>query len=389
MPHQAVPLTQVGGYRRNAWVVFTEIVTFLGIIGDKYYGLPPFISDSLPDHWGSLVFDKWAKENGIQPKDCNPLLKLAYIGKRGLGALEYFPDIDTERGGIMDLEGLEAMAQEIYKMRSEVVIKETEKATFESFARLGSPPGGAHSKMLIAINDKDSSIVSGQIDPKEGYTQYILKFKEDYDTPSSEIEYAYYQMAIEAGIRMMPSKLIEINGRKHFLTQRFDRRGEKKLFTQTMAALIPNATDYQNLFFLCRTLGLDESARIELFRRMCFNVVAGNTDDHNKNFSFIMDEDGHWELAPAYDITFTADIWNKSDNDVHSLGISSKRCYFTKEDLVSFGEDFDIRNPNQIFEEVMTAVLNFGNISRSCGIPQDWIDRISAVLFSGRSWKVE
>ena len=156
-----------------------------------------------------------------------------------------------------------------------------------------------------------------------------------------------------------------------------------------MAALIPNATDYQNLFFLCRTLGLDESARIELFRRMCFNVVAGNTDDHNKNFSFIMDEDGHWELAPAYDITFTADIWNKSDNDVHSLGISSKRCYFTKEDLVSFGEDFDIRNPNQIFEEVMTAVLNFGNISRSCGIPQDWIDRISAVLFSGRSWKVE
>lgn len=365
------------------------IPAFLGIIGDKYYGLPPFIADSLPDHWGSLVFDKWAKENGIQPKDCNPLLKLAYIGKRGLGALEYFPDIDTERGGIMDLEGLEAMAQEIYKMRSEVVIKETEKATFESFARLGSPPGGAHSKMLIAINDKDSSMVSGQIDPKEGYTQYILKFKEDYDTPSSEIEYAYYQMAIEAGIRMMPSKLIEINGRKHFLTQRFDRRGEKKLFTQTMAALIPNATDYQNLFFLCRTLGLDESARIELFRRMCFNVVAGNTDDHNKNFSFIMDEDGHWELAPAYDITFTADIWNKSDNDVHSLGISSKRCYFTKEDLVSFGEDFDIRNPNQIFEEVMTAVLNFGNISRSCGIPQDWIDRISAVLFSGRSWKVE
>ncbi len=353
---------------------------FLGTVGDKYHGLPPFIADSLPDHWGSVIFDKWAREKGIQPKDCNPLLKLAYIGKRGLGALEFVPEIDTEDSETGNLAGLEAMAQEIYRKRSEVVIRDDDRKTFESFARLGSPPGGAHSKILIAINDTDNSIISGQTDPEEGFTQYILKFKEDYDVPSCEIEYVYYLMAKEAGIDIMPSRLIEINGRKHFLTQRFDRRDGRKLLTQTMAALIPNASDYQNLFFLCRTLGLAESARIELFRRMCFNVVAGNTDDHNKNFSFIMHEDGLWELAPAYDITFTADIWKRSDDDIHSLGIYTKRCYFTEQDLISFGEDFDIPEPRKILDEVKAAVSRFSSIAKENGISQNWIGRISKVL---------
>ena len=353
---------------------------FLGNIGDKYHGLPPFIADSLPDHWGSLIFDKWAREKGIQPKDCNPLLKLAYIGKRGLGALEFVPEIQTGSSGAGDLADLEAMAQEIYRKRSGIVIMDDERNTFESFALLGSPPGGAHSKILIAINDKDSSIISGQTDPEEGFTQYILKFKEDYDVPSCEIEYVYYLMVKEAGINMMPSRLIEINGRRHFLTQRFDRRDGKKLLTQTMAALIPSASDYQNLFFLCRTLGLEEPARIELFRRMCFNVFAGNTDDHNKNFSFIMYEDGHWELAPAYDITFTADIWKRPGEDIHSLGICGKRSYFTEQDLISFGEDFEIPEPRSILDEVKSAVSKFSSLASENGIPKIWIDRISGVV---------
>lgn len=356
------------------------IPAFLGTMGDKYHGLPPFIADSLPDHWGSVIFDRWARENGIQPRDCNPLLKLAYIGRRSLGALEFIPDIETDGPGVCDLAGLEAMAQDTYRKRAEVVIKDEERATFESFARLGSPPGGAHSKILIAISDSDSSIVSGQTDPKDGFTQYILKFKEDYDIPSCEIEYVYYLMAKEAGINMMPSRLIEINGRQHFLTQRFDRRDGKKLLTQTMAALVPNATDYHNLFFLCRTLGLDESARTELFRRMCFNVVAGNTDDHNKNFSFIMHPDGHWELAPAYDVTFTADTWRNADDEIHSLGIYSKRCYFAAEDLISFGEDFDIPKPEGILDDVRKAVAMFGKLAQDNGVPYIWMDRIAHEL---------
>lgn len=356
------------------------IPAFLGKADDKYHGLPPFIADSLPDHWGSLIFDRWAKENGIQPRDCNPLLKLAYIGKRGLGALEFVPDIESHGFGTCDLSGLEAMAQDTYKKRADVVIKDEEKNLFESFARLGSPPGGAHSKILIAINDKDSTIISGQTEPKEGFTQYILKFKEDYDVPSCEIEYTYYLMAKEAGINMMPSKLIGINGQTHFLTQRFDRREGRKLLTQTMAALLPDAADYQNLFFLCRTLKLGESARAELFRRMCFNVAAGNTDDHSKNFSFIMHPDGHWELAPAYDLTFTADILNNSGDGIHSLGICTKRCYFTSEDLLSFGEDFEIEGARTILDEVRTAVSRFRSIAESNGISPAWIGRISGTL---------
>ena len=355
---------------------------FIGNIGDKYHGLPPFIADSLPDHWGSVIFDKWAKEKGIQAKDSNPLLKLAYIGKRGLGALEFIPEVEDDNSGTGNLADLEAMAQDIYRKRSEVVIKDDDRTIFESFARLGSPPGGAHSKILIAINVKDNSIISGQTDPVEGFTQYILKFKEDYDVPSCEIEYVYYLMAKEAGINMMPSRLIEISGKKHILTQRFDRKDGKKLLTQTMAALIPNASDYQNLFFLCRTMGLGESSRIELFRRMCFNVAAGNTDDHNKNFSFIKYEDGHWELAPAYDITFTADIWRNSDDDIHSLGICTKRCFFTEQDLISFGEDFEIPKPDAILQDVKAAVAKFCNIAQDNGVPQNWIDRISEVLHS-------
>ena len=263
---------------------------FLGAAGDKYHGLPPFIADSLPDHWGSVIFDKWAREKGIQPKDCNPLLKLAYIGRRGLGALEFVPEIDTANAEAGDLADLESMAQEIYRKRSEVVIREDERNTFESFARLGSPPGGAHSKILIAINDKDSSIISGQTDPEEGFTQYILKFKEDYEVPSCEIEYVYYLMAKEAGIDMMPSRLIEINGRRHFLTQRFDRRDGRKLLTQTMAALIPSASDYQNLFFLwmnqqglncsagCASMWLREipMTTTRISRSSCTKMVIGN-----------------------------------------------------------------------------------------------------------------
>lgn len=356
------------------------IPAFFGTIGDKYHGLPPFIADSLPDHWGSVIFDKWAKEKGLQPEDCNPLLKLAYIGKRGLGALEFVPEVETGSPEAGDLSDLEAMAQEIYRKRSEVVIKDDDKTTFESFARLGSPPGGAHSKILIAISDNDSSIISGQMDPEEGFTQYILKFNEDYDVPSCEIEYVYYLMAKEAGIDMMPSRLIEINGRRHFLTKRFDRRDGRKLLTQTMAALIPSASDYQNLFFLCRTLGLEESARVELFRRMCFNVIAGNTDDHNKNFSFIMQKDGSWRLSPAYDITYITDNGGYLPNEDHCLYIRAKLRNVTREDVILFAHDNGIRRPDSIIRDVVGSLKQFRSIATKYGVSERWTGRVEATI---------
>lgn len=357
------------------------IPAFLGMSGDKYHGLPPFVADSLPDRWGSVIFDCWAQENGISPKDCNPLLWLAYIGKRGLGALEFEPEIESEPGcSISSLLSIEALARRTYENRAEVVIFGDEREDFEALARLGSPPGGAHAKILIAISDADGSVISGQVEPKDGYTQYILKFKEDYDIPSCEIEYVYCLMAKTAGITMMPSRLIRINGNLHFLTRRFDRQGDKKLLSQTMAALVPNASDYQNLFFLCDTLALTADEKDELFRRMCFNVVAGVTDDHNKNFSFLMFPDGHWELAPAYDLTFTANTAVNSTNGIHSLGICSKRSNFTADDIVGFGEDFEIRNPEGILRDVCRSVSQFRVLADAQSLPSEWIELIASSL---------
>lgn len=368
------------GYNLQPTRPSKPIPAFSGIPGDRYHGLPPFIADSLPDNWGSLVFEQWAKEKGLTAKELNPLVKLAYIGKRGMGAFEFIPEIKTESRDETDIESLEILAQKTYRERSNYIVKESEHEIFNSLAELGTPPGGAHSKILVAINDNDKTLMSGQTEAKEGYSQYILKFKEDYSIPSAEIEFAYYLMAKDAGISMMPSQLIEINGNRHFLTKRFDRKDSRKLLSQTMAALIPNASDYQNLFFLCRTLKLKEEERTELFRRMCFNVVAGNTDDHNKNFSFLMYPDGHWELSPAYDITFTADIWKHSDGDVHSLGIYSKRCYLTANDLITFGNDFEIKDPEIILSRVCGTVSRFRQIASKLNISEIWIERICESL---------
>ena len=149
-----------------------------------------------------------------------------------------------------------------------------------------------------------------------------------------------------------------------------------------MAALIPNATDYENLFFLCSTLKLTDKEKSELFRRMCFNIASGNTDDHNKNFSFIMYPDGHWELAPAYDVTFTSNTWQNPNNGVHSLGVSGKRRFFSKEDLLRFGDDFEIAGYKQILDEVCNAVAQFPKIAERCEVPSDWINNISNILYS-------
>lgn len=351
-----------------------------GHIGDKYHGLPPFIADSLPDNWGSVVFDEWARENNLDPRACNPLMQISYIGRRGIGALEFTPEIEDDGMDVRSLATLESLAGKIYKDRSKATLSQEEKEDFKAFAKLGTPPGGAHPKTLIAISDTNDTIISGQTDTVEGYTQYILKFKEDYDVPSSELEYIYYLMSLKAGIKMMPSRLYWIRGNVHFLTQRYDRVGKQKIHSQTLAALAPGAMDYENLFFLCRILHLTEEERVELFRRMCFNIIAGNTDDHNKNFSFLMYPDGHWELAPAYDVTLTANIWEDTEADTHSLGVSGRRCYFTVDYLLKFAEDFEIENPEKILQEVCTAVSEFPSIAADNGLPETWIEKISKAL---------
>lgn len=355
-----------------------QISSFLGTRGD-YDGLPPFIADSLPDKWGSIVFDKWLSDSGLSSSDNNPLLKLAYIGKRGMGALEFTPVIDDHNKGTITLETLESLARKIYNDRQDVKLSQEEQKDFKNFAKLGTPAGGAHSKALISL-DENGNILSGQVKHSGNCKEFIIKFKEDFDVPATEIEMCYHDMARIAGIRMTNCQLIKINGHNHFLTERYDRKDGEKIMALSMAALIPNGKDYTNLFFLCDTLHLKQTEKTELFRRMCFNVVAGITDDHNRNFSFLMFQDGHWELSPDYDVMFTANIWEKKDSDIHCIGINTKHCFFKAADLIDFGKDFDIPNPEKELQKICIAVSNFGTIARKYNVPEKWIHNISNAL---------
>lgn len=366
---------------------------FYGEAGDLYKGLPPFIADSLPDNWGSVVFTKWLQENGITESRNNPLLLLSYIGKRGMGALEFAPEYPDESEDRYTLESLESLANKIYNERLNAVLTDNEKTNLGNLSKLGTPPGGAHPKALIAMN-AEGMFRSGQPLRGEEYRQYLLKFKEDQDYPSAELERIYSRMASDCGIEMTDCGLQKINGKTHFITERFDRFKGMKIMTQTLAALAPKATDYENLFFLTRTLQLTEERRTELFRRMCFNVVAGVTDDHNKNFSFLMYPDGTWDLSPAYDLTFTANTWKDPDADIHCLGISGQKCMFTKENLIRFGEDFEIDNPREQLKIVCQAVEKFPRLCSEYDIPeniririQESLDKIfpeRKTLFEGR-----
>lgn len=352
---------------------------FYGEQGDLYRGLPPFIADSLPDNWGSIVFTKWLKENHIQNYESNPLLILSYIGKRGMGALEFVPEYKDEIEAEFNIESLEALANKIYNERLNAVLSEDEKTDLQNLTKLGTPPGGAHPKTLLAINN-DGTFRSGQPLLGKEYKQFLLKFKEDINYPSAELEKIYSIMAKEAGIIMTDCDIFKINGKNHFITERFDRYKGMKIMSQTMAAIIPKARDYRNLFFLTSSLKLNEVKKDELFRRMCFNIVAGVTDDHNKNFSFLMYPDGTWDLSPAYDLTFTANIWKDPDADIHCLGVNEQKCLFKKENLLQFGEDFSINNPEKQLKQVCEAVSLFPELCEKYGIEPSIRDNIKNAL---------
>ena len=358
--------------------------TFWGNRGDKYQGLPEFIADSLPDNWGNTLFEQWTKDNHIPLKDINSLMKLSFIGSRGMGAFEFVPETDLSKDtGLIDVGALYDMALNVLDDRKERVLSSIEKRTMEKLILLGTSAGGKHAKGVIAINEVNGDIRSGQVALPKEYSYYILKFKEDASVPTSEIEKVYYDMATQAGIDMMPCRLFETDGINHFLTKRFDRKsGGEKILSQTLAAVSPNARDYMNLFWLSGKMQLPYAQKEQLFRRMVFNHVAGVTDDHNKNFSFLMDRDGSWSLSPAYDVMFTANVWADPSSIAHALSLGGKNAHVTMEDFLAFAEDFDIVNPEQIIDEVCLAVSRFMPLCEENGISMEWPSRIWEVIRS-------
>ena len=347
-----------------------------------YQKLPSFIADSLPDSWGNQLFEQWRKDNKLTERNVTSLEKLAFIGKRGMGALEFVPEI--ERGSItdkIDIKALADLAEKIAVERENVKISPDESLTLQSLIAVGTSAGGRQPKGIIAINRETGEIRSGQIDLEPNYDYHILKFGEKVRS-SAELEQTYYEMALAAGINMMESRLLEVDGIKHFLTKRFDRNETGKLHTQTLAAMDPDADSYEKLFAVCRKLHLPETDCQELFRRMVFNILANNTDDHHKNFTFIMNRQGTWRLSPAYDMTYIFDTGGYLPNKEHCLMIRGKYKDITLDDIVSFASENGIRGPMSIIRKVATAVSSFRSLAEKNGVKDEWVGRIETTIIS-------
>ncbi|MCH3995925.1 MAG: type II toxin-antitoxin system HipA family toxin [Prevotella sp.] len=347
----------------------------------KYQKLPPFIADSLPDDWGNKLFEYWRIENRISSANITPLEKLSFIGKRGMGALEFEPTIDAndKRRDKVDVQSLAHLAQKIYQQKEGIHILPEESITMQSLIALGTSAGGRQPKTIIAINKDTNEIRSGQVEGEEGFESYILKFG-DPERSSAEIEMTYFEMARQAGINISDSKLWKVEGINHFLTKRFDRDGKEKLHTQTLAAIYPGTDSYEQLLWVCRKLRLSEKDSEEVFRRMVFNVLANNTDDHDKNFSFIMDKKGHWRLSPAYDITYIFNKGGYMPQEERCLMIRGKLIGITKNDVLKFASDNGIRKAESIIKEVEEAVSSFRTLAKKNDVGEDWIGRIETTI---------
>jgi serine/threonine-protein kinase HipA len=345
-----------------------------------YQKLPSFIADSLPDAWGNRLFEEWRKDNHLSERSVTSLEKLAFIGRRGMGALEFVPEI--ERGAMMDhvdIKALADLAKKIAIERENVRIMPEESLTLQSLIAVGTSAGGRQPKGIIAIDRETGEIRSGQVDIEPTLDYYLLKFG-DKERSSAELEQTYYEMALAAGINMMESRLIEVEGTKHFLTKRFDRDKTGKLHTQTLAAMDPEADSYEKLLAVCRKLHLPEVDCQEVFRRMVFNILANNTDDHHKNFTFIMNRQGLWRLSPAYDMTYIFDTGGYLPNKEHCLMIGGKLQDITHEDIIAFAGDAGIRAPESIIRKVAAAVASFRQLAEKNGVKSEWIGRIESCL---------
>ena len=352
-----------------------------------YQKLPSFIADSLPDAWGNQLFEQWRKNNNLTERSVTSIEKLAFIGKRGMGALEFVPEIDRDAiTDKIDIKALAELSEKIVMERENVRILPDESLTLQSLIAVGTSAGGRQPKGIIAIDRETGEIRSGQIDVEPNLDYYILKFG-DRGRSSAELEQAYYEMALAAGINMMESRLLEVDGTKHFLTKRFDRNESGKLHTQTLAAMDPEADTYEKMFVVCRKLHLPEVDCQELYRRMVFNILANNTDDHHKNFTFVMNRKGAWRLSPAYDVTYIFDNGGYLPNKEHCLMIGGKLRDITRDDAIQFARDNGIRRPDAIIRDVVASLKRFRTVATKYGVAEEWTGRVEATIIGHlKSW---
>ena len=377
-----------------------QIYSFPNLAYQTFHGLPGLLADSLPDRFGNALIDTWLAKEGRSPESFNPVERLCYTGKRGMGALEFSPAIGPSQQDSqqVELQKLVELAGEILTQRSALDgsfnTPAREKALLD-ILRVGTSAGGARAKAIIAWNPDSNEVRSGQVAAGEGFSYWLLKFDgvsgnkdKELEDPKGYglIEYAYYKMALTAGIEMNECRLLRENGRSHFMTKRFDRSDSgQKIHMQSLCAIAhydfnqAGAYSYEQAQRVIRQLDLPMASIEEQFRRMCFNILGRNQDDHVKNIAFLMDKAGQWSLSPAFDLTYS---YNPSGNwtDSHQMSLNSKRDNFMLEDFIAYAENAAMRRgrAQEILDQVQQAVLAWPKFAQEAGVPEQNSARIAA-----------
>ena len=369
---------------------------------ETYRGLPAVFADALPDDFGNAVINTWLARQGRDVSSFTAVERLLYVGNRGMGALEFMPALkhDLSIDDNLALDSLVAMAQQVLDQRANLqqTIGNDDEA-MQAILQVGTSAGGARAKAVVAVNSDRTQIRSGQVDAPRGFEHYLLKFDgvEEHKTDSEtfgdpqgfgRMEYAYYLMAKDAGLNISDSELLIDSQRAHFMTKRFDREGNRKLHYASLCAMDhtdykqPGSYSYEQLLAVARQLKLPRSDAIEIFRRMVFNVITRNHDDHSKNFGFILREIGaDWRLSPAFDIAYS---YKKNSPWVnsHQLSLNGKRDHFNRDDLLQVSlliGNFK-REANDIIEQVTEVASCWSDYAGRAGVFTGLHDEIKTNL---------
>lgn len=365
-----------------------EPFVFTDLPEASFKRLPALLADALPDDFGNSLIDAWMAGKGVAKSAITPLDRLAYMGKRGMGALEFRPTRGPNVASQTAIKLSKLVDSARQAVHGEIDTDTHAKAALAQIIQVGTSAGGARAKAAIAWNPATSEIRAGQFDVGDGFEHWLLKFDgmgKDNELGASQdygrIEYAYSLMAREAGIAMMPCRLLEENGRAHFMTRRFDRDGNRKHHMQTLCAMAhldykQKAThDYNQLFLTIVQLGLGHEALTEAFRRMVFNIMAANCDDHSKNFSFLLRQGSQWELAPAYDVTHAYNPQGEWTYQ-HLMGVGGRFSGITQADCLSVADRFGIGPAKQVIRQVKAAIDRWPEFATQAGVEADEIGRI-------------
>ncbi len=379
-----------------------EVYRFPELAYKTFYGLPGLLADSLPDRFGNALIDSWLARQGRTAQSFNAIERLCYTGDRGMGALEYKPATGPKKSHShqLHIDHLVELASEILSQREDLNVSfndENKKQAMTDILQVGTSAGGARAKAIIAWNPKTNEVRSGQVKTQKDFEYWILKFDgvsgnrdKELEDPKGYgvIEYAYSNMAKEAGIKMDDSRLFEENGRRHFMCKRFDRlQAGEKLHMQSLCALahydfnMAGAYSYEQALLVMRQLGLSMDDIEEQFRRMVFNVLARNQDDHVKNIAFLMDKSGHWSLSPAFDMTYSFNPSGKWTG-IHQMSINDKRDNFTLDDFKTCAKTALMKRgrAEKILDEVKQAVVKWKTFANDADVEPKQRDQIQKTL---------